>query len=68
MHHDVAGVGPVGQARLRLAGHRLGGVDDDEVAGLQVVGEVAEMRVPHTVPVSDEQPDLVTGDAARLGG
>ena len=64
VHHDV---GPVGESRVRLAGDRLGGVDDDEVAGFQVVGEVAEVRVPNAVAVSDEQLDLVAGDAPRLG-
>ena len=62
-----------GPAPRERAGHggrqRRGRVDDEQVAGAQVLGQVAEAGMLDRAAsrAGDHQPDLVAGEAARLG-
>ena len=58
---------PVGAAGRQRGGQRLRGVDDEDVAGAQVVGEVAGVRMRQVGPSGDEHPHLVAAQPARLG-
>ncbi len=69
----VEAVGHVQHDRLTVA-HRVDlavdgrrGVDDEDVAGVQVVGQVAEADVVDAVGRADQQPHLVARQAALLG-
>ena len=52
---------------VELAGDRGGGVDDQDVTGVQVLGKVAEPHVVDPVGRADEQPHLVAREATLLG-
>jgi hypothetical protein len=60
---------PVEPARERR-GRGLGVVDDEQVAGLDELGQITEPRVHDLAgaAVGDHHPDLVAGDAPALGG
>ncbi|MFN8537739.1 MAG: hypothetical protein U0232_09720 [Thermomicrobiales bacterium] len=72
---ETGGEVDFGDRAVRARGEQGGvegaaGVDDEEVAGAEVVGEVAEAGVGDGVvgAVRDEQADFVAGEAARFGG
>jgi len=44
------------------------GVDDQEIAGAEVMRQVAEPGVGETVPRRDEQPHAVAGQSTLFGG
>ena len=60
---------PVGELGVDGGGQGGRRVDHEQVARLEVVGEVAECGMNRLVVATrDHQPHLVTGEAARLGG
>jgi hypothetical protein len=62
-------LGAVAASRGQGGGQRGRGVDDDEVALAQEVGQVARPRVGQAaVAAGDEHADVVARKAARLGG
>ena len=65
---DVQDDGLVVEARVDLGGDGGGGVHDQDVAGVQVVGQVAEPDVVEPVGRADEQAYVVASEAAPLRG
>jgi hypothetical protein len=60
---------PVGASRRQRGGQRGRAVDDQKVAGLEHLGQVAERGVGErpAAAARHEQPDLVALEPARLG-
>ena len=60
---------PVGEHGIDGRGHGGRRVDDEQVAGREMIGEIAERGVHRLVVATrDHQPHLVTGEPTRLGG
>lgn len=70
-HHVEAHVPPTGEPRVSLTCHGLRRVDDHEVAGFEMVGNITEVSVldaAELIAVGHEEPYLVALDAAGFGG
>ena len=60
---------PVGEHGIDGRGHGGRRVDDEQVAGCEMIGEIAERGVHRLVVAArDHQPHLVAGQPTRLGG